>query len=137
MAAEEVASDGVHYESFVGHALRACVVFVVLRVRFCVCDCGPSVVMFLNVITRERQVLSSNRCVVSGRARKCRDGTREGAASRVRAAVRKLSYVTRVGSARVCRSDGVLQVGVSCSPCVAAAVMQQQRSLTSNATQIK
>ena len=77
MAAEEVASDGVHYESFVGHALRACVVFVVLRVRFCVCDCGPSVVMFLNVITRERQVLSSNRCVVSGRARKCRDGTRE------------------------------------------------------------
>ena len=103
----------------------------------CVCDGEPSVVLDLCVITRERQVLSSNRCVVSGRARKCRDGTREGAASRVRAAVRKLSYVTRVGSARVCRSDGVLQVGVSCSPCVAAAVMQQQRSLTSNATQIK
>ena len=44
--------------------------------------CEPSVVLDLYVITREqRQVLSSNRCVVSGRARRVETGRGSGAAS--------------------------------------------------------
>ena len=69
MAAEQIASDGVDHETFVGHALRAYVVFAVLRVRFCVCDGEPSVILDLCVITRERQVLSSNPWVSSAGAR--------------------------------------------------------------------
>ena len=118
--------------------LRAYVVFGVSCARLCVCDGEPSVVLDLCVITRERQVLSSNRCVVSGRARDC--GKADAGVVRRRAAVVSAPTAateSRGGTGHGCRSDGVLQVGVSCSPCVAAAVMQQQRSLTSNATQIK
>jgi len=65
--------------------LRAYVVFGVSCARLCVCDGEPSVVLDLCVITRERQVLSSNRCVVSGRARDC--GKADAGVVRRRAAV--------------------------------------------------
>ena len=85
--------------------------------------------MFLNVITRERQVLSSNRCVVSGRARGCG----EADAGVVRAAVECVNQVQLrcVWAARSSRRRGdsvllqVVQV-VQVGPCAAAAMAQQQ-----------
>ena len=97
--------------------LRAYVVFGALCVRFCVCDGEPSVVLDLCVITRDsvRYYLAIG-VSSAGPLATGRDGTREGAASRVRAAVRKMQLRMRLGSsARVSRrrGDGVLQVGVS------------------------
>ena len=78
MAAEEVPADGVDDEPLVGHYLRPYVVFVVFVAARSPRVSEPSVVLDLFVITREqRQVLSSNRCVVSGLSRDVRDRTRE------------------------------------------------------------
>ena len=94
--------------------------------------CEPSVVLDLCVITRERQVLSSNRCVVSGRARDC--GKADAGVMRRRAAVASASAGAMERPRRHwchgCRSDGVLwlQVGVPRRSCThAAAAMRTSK----------
>ena len=94
--------------------------------------CEPSVVLDLCVITRERQVLSSNRCVVSGLSRGC--GKADAGVMRRRAAVVSASAGAMERPDRHwchgCRSDGVLwlQVGVPRRSCThAAAAMRTSK----------